>query len=97
MRIMGREVHGIVRDSIPNEADSIEEICDVNKLVQMLETYTIYYRSPEVCPWGRGNLVLDLLMKDGVIYCMKYPLDMTVEQLHHYIKPLTAKLAEKMN
>jgi len=90
MKIM--KVNGMVRDSIPEPHETIEDDFYLDRIIPVLRDYSVYRRSPEECPFGRGNLVLDMHLKNGEIYAIKFPLSMTRKQLTIYLKPLRKRI-----
>ena len=89
------EVYGTNRESIPKENETIEEILKINDVLPLITDVVIYLRIPEQCPYNRGNWVIDLGFKNGEIFAIKLPKEMTEEQVVKYAKPLIDKLNEE--
>lgn len=79
---------GWVRTTIPLENESIADEKDIDILASNILSITSYHIAKEECLWEQGSLVLDIIYKDGHKCCVKFPYEMTNEQLMHYIKAL---------
>src|ERR1017187_2120383 len=81
-----KEVEGYVRDTIPDDDETIYD--GIEFVVKNMVEVRIYKRTPSECPLHRGNWICDIKFTDGQMICFKVPLDMTVEQIRRYFKPL---------
>ncbi len=71
---------------VPGKARST---INLKKLKQICIGLNIYQRSPEDCPFGRGNWVIDLMDRHNMRgLSIKLPLKMTKAQVDAYCKPL---------
>ncbi len=87
----GMHVPGKARSTIPKEHETILDDFEFNlkKLKQICIGLNIYQRSPEDCPFGRGNWVIDLMDRHNMRgLSIKLPLKMTKAQVDAYCKPL---------
>lgn len=72
--------------------DDVSVSLDMNLLIQNVKSLTFYFRSPEECPFGRGNWILDIIDKNDALHCYKYPASMTKERFERFLKPLLDRL-----
>lgn len=86
------EVSGLVRTEVPGDGETIATDFDINQMAPDIKEVCMYYRSKEDCPFGRGNLILDITHQDGGIFCIKFPFEMTEQHLMDYIKPLVDEI-----
>jgi len=92
MQVIGESVEGFNYKGIPEENETIEDSIDVDKLIRIIYSTSYYLRSPQECPFGRGNWILDIRTKDGQMYCFRYPKEMSEEQFLKYLQPLLSKI-----
>lgn len=89
IEIYGKYVDCRVTDKIPADDVFIDEIVCMDK-IQGLSHVDIYLRNKIDCPFGRGNWIIDIIFKDGQIFSVKLPSQMTEERVKDYCKPLLA-------
>jgi hypothetical protein len=84
------EVSCMVRKTIPEPNETIDDDCHLDFLRDILEKVDIYTREVS---HGHGNWIVDLHTSVGLM-CIKLPIEMTEEQIDVYCKPLVALCAE---
>jgi hypothetical protein len=97
MEIGIKKVHGMNRNSLPKENETIADDFNLDMLIKSSKEITIYYREPIDCPLGRGNWIIDFLFKNDELLCLKYPKEMSEEDFTLFLKPLIDKLENKKN
>jgi hypothetical protein len=93
--ITAQEVHAVNRNSIPDINITIFD--DMDLPLDLIKSVNYYLRPAEVCPFGRGNWILDILFLNGTIYCVKLPIEMTEEHFMFYINPVLEYIKDKMH
>jgi hypothetical protein len=89
------EVEGLTRKDIPKEGETILDDFGIN--FDTLIGLHVYYRSPEQCPWGRGNWIIDMSFDNtDKIFCLRLPKDMEKEKVINFVKPVSEILEEKL-
>jgi formamidopyrimidine-DNA glycosylase len=92
MEIAIAKVEGYNRKSMPKENETIEEDIDLDKLVPFATQVMVYRRDKKDCPKNRGNVVIDIVLRDNKMFYLKLPIEMTDEHVMKFIKPLMDKL-----
>lgn len=92
MEVIEQEVHGLNKRKIPKKGETIENDLNVDIVVPFIKEMCVYFRPKEVCPYNRGNWVIDLLMNDNMMLCLKLPKEMKEDDVMKWLKPLTNKL-----
>jgi hypothetical protein len=96
-----KSVECINRNSIPPENETIADDCQIEKLISNLKSIDVYFRDKEVCPFNRGNWIIDMLFDNGLLFSLKLPKEMDETHVMKWIKPLYDGLDEykksKMN
>jgi hypothetical protein len=92
MKVKIQKVDGWHQDTIPEENETIEDSIYLDELMTVLKSVSFYLRPARDCPFGRGNWVVDLTLKDDNIICIKYPIEMTDTELRRFLKPLLDRL-----
>ena len=90
MTVELHEVNCQVRDSIPEEGITIEELINmelIKKYSEHILEACFYFRYPEDCPYNRGNWIFDIKFSNGNIACFKLPKEMTEEHVRKYLAP----------
>lgn len=95
--IYGQNVECVCRAKIPVDNENIGEIVNIQALFKEEFSIHWYHRSAVDCPYGRGNAIIDIELKNGSIFCIKLPLETTKEQILNFIKPISEKLNNKTN
>jgi hypothetical protein len=98
MDIIFGEVNCCNRLSILEKDESI--LTDFPGSEKVIKYLSYYFRSPEDCPFGRGNWIIDLFSERDnqiPIICIKLPKEMTKEQVKQFIKPLSDYIKSKHN
>jgi hypothetical protein len=98
-------VHGLNLKEIPKQGETIKYDMNIEYIVPRIKDLKIYYIPKEVCPYNRGNWILDFEIRedDGNIglMCIKLPKEMKEEEVLEWTKPLLDALEkfkkEKMN
>lgn len=88
MILTAKMVVGVNRCSIPDENETIEDDFDLKQLKPLIENLVVYTRDKLDCPFGRGNWLINLYLKDNSIYAIKLPKEMSQEHIKKYIQPL---------
>lgn len=90
LKISMQKIDCKVRHAIPPEDKDITEIIafPIEYLKICLSNIEIYLRSPEDCPYARGNWIIDLIFKDGRVLCIKLPKEMEKSDVLRYCAPL---------
>lgn len=101
MKVTMKQVQCFNRHSIPEEGKTIDDDLNIEDVIKNSKFMDYYFRKPKDCPFGRGNWILDLTLKDGTIISYKYPKEMTEERFLEFLKPLMDRakqvMKEKMN
>lgn len=97
MEVICRRVEGYVVHDIPCESETISDGLDLDKFIGNIQEYSVYKITKEECLFGRGNMILDIAFKDGLIVSLKYPIEMTGEQMDNFIRPLREKFLIKQD
>ncbi len=92
MELKLQKINAYNRDSIPEENATIEDDLYLDMMIPLISNVEWYFRSPEACPFARGNWMLDLHMIDGSINAFKFPKEMKEEQFVAFIKPLLDRM-----
>src|SRR5271170_2421728 len=89
-----KKVSCLNRTNFPEENEDFSTDFEISpEMISAINKIDIYFRGPEDCPYGRGNWIIDILLKNEIIMCVKLRKEMTLEEVKKYIKPL--KLAIK--
>jgi len=86
------ETNGINRKDIPTEKETIDDDLEIDIMLSHIKEMIVYFRPAEKCPFNRGNWVIDIIMLNNQLFCIKLPKEMTEAELMRYLKPLTDKL-----
>lgn len=89
VNVIGFEVDGQTRPTIPEAGETIEEIVVFDPdVLNSIKSIKIYQRDKDACPWALGNWIIDIFLFDGKVFCLRLPLEMTKEHVLEYCKPL---------
>lgn len=94
MRCELHKVNGVNRQSKPRDDQTIATDFEIDKMIPLIKNIRLYLRQPKDCPFARGNWMIDLYFKDGGIYSIKLPLEMTEKEINDYAKPLIEQFYE---
>ncbi|HEY2811795.1 MAG TPA: hypothetical protein VGJ00_10465 [Rhabdochlamydiaceae bacterium] len=92
MQIVGEKVQGYNHSEMPEAGETIADSWDLDILLPMIRSASYYFRSPQDCPFARGNWLLDIRMKDGQLLCFKFPKEMTEKRFIEFLQPLLLKM-----
>ncbi len=92
MKIALVKVEAFNRNEMPKEGETIEDDLHVDRMVPLIKEMMVYFRDKDKCPQKRGNWIIDFILADDELYCIKLPKQMTEKQVWDFIKPLTDKL-----
>ena len=83
-------VDSVKRKSIPDENETIADDLNLEMMKELkIASANCYYRPPDVCPFNRGNWIIDFMSIDSyVIHCIKLPKEMSEERFKNFIEPL---------
>lgn len=89
-----KEVGGFTRRTIPDKSEDISEIVNINHIIDynLLRYVHIYLRSPEECPFARGNWMVEMYSSDENITIIRLPKEMQKEEVIRYCDPLLRRL-----
>ena len=87
--ILGQHVDCLVRNCALEPNETIEKMANFELIKNEGQSINWYHRSPEFCPYGRGNKIIDIEFKNGQLLCIKLPLETTDEQVETYLAPLS--------
>lgn len=90
-----KKVDCFLRESIPTNQETI--LTDFDIKPENIVSLKVYFRSPQDCPFGRGNWIIDAVNIQNKVECIKLPKEMTEEQVLAFIKPLTDILDKRKN
>lgn len=93
-KIKIKEVSGMVLNRLLTENDSIENDFDIEMMAAVIKDINVYWRNKEECPFRRGNLVVDLILDNDQIFCIKLPYETSRPEIDRYLTPLL-QLLEK--
>jgi hypothetical protein len=97
MKATIQSVHGFVHDEIPKEGETIADHLHLDALLPNVRCVSYYLRSPQECPFGRGNWLVDIEMCNGQLFCLKYPKEIEQEHFVGYLEPFLSKLVRAMD
>lgn len=86
------KVETMNRNQIPTADETIENDIDLDAIVPNITEVKAYFRSPEKCPYKRGNWIIDIILFGSQLNCMKLPKEMSKEEVLRWLEPLHVKL-----
>lgn len=89
MKFELKTVNTFNRTKIPEEHETISDDVDIASLLPHIIKVDVYLRNPDECPKDRGNWMIDFGFKNGDIFSLKLPIQMTTDQIDRYMMPLT--------
>lgn len=90
-----KKVESFNRKETPLPNETIYDDCIFN--LPNILSLDIYYRTPEQCPFNRGNWVTDIVYTDHTAIAFKLPKDMPREAVVAFYQPLINDLEKYRN
>lgn len=92
-----KRIECLNRHNFPEKGETIADDFDLDSIVPLVAEVIIYSREKDVCPFERGNWIIDVEFLNKNIFCLKLPLKMTADEVMEWTKPLRDKLEEHKN
>lgn len=92
MKIISEHVQSVNRTSIPKENETISDDYYIEKMIPLIYSVEVYMRDKKECPRNRGNWIIDIRFKEGDLFCIKLPIEMTEEHMTKWFAPMREKL-----
>lgn len=82
---------------IPDENISIEEILNIKEIVPIISFIHTYFIPPNICPFGIGNRVIEIILENRELIYIRLPKEMEYSHLEKYIHPLIIEIKKFEN